>query len=98
MRHLDNMAKVMLATGLDRRLRLLDRRSSSRWYSGNEYEVFMTLQPHARPVLRLMYWALILCNILMPQLLWFRKVRTNVAALFVIVAWSSTWACGWSAS
>jgi len=30
------------------------------------------------------YFALILCNILTPQLLWIQKVRTNVAALFVM--------------
>ncbi|HKB11107.1 MAG TPA: hypothetical protein VKD69_10645, partial [Vicinamibacterales bacterium] len=30
------------------------------------------------------YWALILCNIVIPQVLWFRRVRSSVAALFVI--------------
>jgi molybdopterin-containing oxidoreductase family membrane subunit len=30
------------------------------------------------------YWALITCNILMPQLLWFPAVRRSVAGLFVI--------------
>jgi molybdopterin-containing oxidoreductase family membrane subunit len=30
------------------------------------------------------YWSLIFCNIVVPQLLWFRRVRTNVAALFAI--------------
>ena len=37
----------------------------------------MGLTPHY-------YYALILCNILTPQLLWFEKVRRNVAALFVM--------------
>jgi hypothetical protein len=30
------------------------------------------------------YWALILCNVVIPQLLWFKKIRTSVPALFVI--------------
>ena len=30
------------------------------------------------------YWALILCNGIVPQLLWFKWVRTNMAVLFVI--------------
>jgi len=30
------------------------------------------------------YWSLIACNIVTPQFLWFRKVRSNVAALFAI--------------
>ena len=33
---------------------------------------------------RLVYWALIACNIVIPQLLWSRKIRLNVAALFSI--------------
>src|SRR5438270_2468386 len=30
------------------------------------------------------YWALIFCNILTPQTLWFKKVRANVPLLFII--------------
>ena len=30
------------------------------------------------------YWALILCNVVMPQVLWFKRVRTSVPMLFVI--------------
>jgi len=30
------------------------------------------------------YWALLFCNILTPQFLWFKKVRTNVKLLFVL--------------
>ena len=30
------------------------------------------------------YWAFITCNVLVPQLFWLRKIRTNVPALFVI--------------
>jgi len=30
------------------------------------------------------YWILLGCNCLAPQLLWFKRMRTNVAVLFVI--------------
>ena len=41
-------------------------------------------EPHDRARTRSFYWALILCNVVIPQLLWFKRVRTNVPALFVI--------------
>ena len=53
------------------------------WYSGNKYERFMTMNRMFGPY-ALVYWALILCNVVIPQLLWFKRVRTNVPALFVI--------------
>ena len=53
------------------------------YYSGNPYERYMILNRHGRPV-RTLYWALIFCNILSPQALWFRKVRRSVPALFVV--------------
>jgi len=30
------------------------------------------------------YWLLILCNVLIPQLLWFKRVRTNTIGLFLV--------------
>ncbi len=30
------------------------------------------------------YWSLILCNIIVPQLLWFHKIRTNTVLLFLL--------------
>jgi len=32
----------------------------------------------------LLYWALLLCNIVVPQALWSARVRSNVVALFII--------------
>jgi Ni/Fe-hydrogenase subunit HybB-like protein len=82
MRHLGNMAKVMLATGLMVAYGYLMEIFFS-WYSANEFEWYVTtnraLGPYAWS-----YWSLILCNILVPQLLWFRAVRRSVPMLFVI--------------
>src|SRR5262249_5160487 len=82
MRHLENMAKVMLATGLIVAYRYFFEFFLS-LYSGNKFDVFLVQQRLHGPYAPF-YYALILCNILTPQLLWFQKVRTNIAALFVM--------------
>jgi molybdopterin-containing oxidoreductase family membrane subunit len=53
------------------------------WYGGDKYEGFMILNRMTGRYAPF-YWALITCNVIVPQVLWFRKVRTNVAALFVL--------------
>src|ERR1700687_2933169 len=82
MRHLDNMAKVMLATGLIVAYGYFFEFFMS-LYSGNKFDVFLVQQRLHGPYAPF-YYALILCNILTPQLLWFRKIRTNVAILFLM--------------
>jgi Ni/Fe-hydrogenase subunit HybB-like protein len=82
MRHLDNMAKVMLATGLIVAYGYFVEFFMA-FYSGNKFDVFLAEQRLHGPYAPY-YYALILCNILTPQLLWFEKVRRNVAALFVM--------------
>ena len=49
MRHLQNMAKVMLATGLIVAYGYMIEAFIA-WYSGNQYEGFMIAEPHDRPV------------------------------------------------
>ncbi|MEX0711498.1 MAG: NrfD/PsrC family molybdoenzyme membrane anchor subunit, partial [Pirellulales bacterium] len=82
LRHLGNMAKVMLATGLIVAYGYL-MEAFFAWYSGNEYEWFLTINRALGPYAAT-YWSLIVCNVAVPQLLWFRAVRRNVPLLFVI--------------
>src|SRR6202163_2295238 len=82
MHHLENMAKVMLATGLIVAYGYYYEYFMS-VYSGNKFDLYLTQMRFHGPYSHF-YYALILCNILTPQLLWIRKVRTNVAALFVM--------------
>jgi Ni/Fe-hydrogenase subunit HybB-like protein len=82
MRHLQNMAKVMLVTGLIVAYGYLTEAFIS-WYSADKYESFMMLNRLFGPY-KLAYWALILCNVIIPQALWFKSVRTSVPALFGI--------------
>ncbi len=82
MRHLENMAKVMLATGLIVAYGYYYEYFMS-VYSGNKFDLYLTQMRFHGPYSHF-YYALILCNILTPQLLWIRKVRTNIPALFVM--------------
>jgi Ni/Fe-hydrogenase subunit HybB-like protein len=82
LRHLKNMGEVMLATGLIVAYGYL-METFAAWYSGNIYEQYMMWNRVFGPYWY-MYWALILFNILVPQALWFRFVRTNPLALFII--------------
>jgi molybdopterin-containing oxidoreductase family membrane subunit len=81
-RHLDNMAKVMLATGLMVGYGYL-MEAFYGWYSANQFEWYMTVNRAIGPYAP-MYWALIVCNGLGPQALWFPAVRRSPLALFVI--------------
>jgi Ni/Fe-hydrogenase subunit HybB-like protein len=82
LRHLQNMAKVMLATGLIVAYGYAIEAFMA-WYSGSPYEQFMILNRLTGPY-RHAYWALLLCNIVLPQALWFKNVRTNVLVLFFV--------------
>jgi molybdopterin-containing oxidoreductase family membrane subunit len=82
MRHLGNMAKVMLATGLIVGYGYMSEAFFS-WYSGNPYEAFMIKNRMTGPYWT-MYWCLIACNVVTPQFLWSSRVRSSPAALFVI--------------
>ena len=81
-RHLQNMAKVMLLTGLIVGYGYMTEAFIA-WYSADQYEWFVPINRLTGPYAPA-YWLLLFCNIVVPQLLWFRRVRTNVPALFVI--------------
>jgi Ni/Fe-hydrogenase subunit HybB-like protein len=82
MRHLDNMGKVLLATGLIVGYGYM-MEAFTAFYSGNPYERYMIMNRMGGPYAA-MYWCLVACNIVTPQFLWFRKVRAKVGALFAI--------------
>jgi molybdopterin-containing oxidoreductase family membrane subunit len=82
MRHLDNCAKVMLATGLIVAYGYFIEFFMA-YYSGNKFDVFLANQRLHGPYAHY-YYALLLCNILTPQLLWFEKIRRNVFLLFLM--------------
>src|SRR6185437_13744878 len=82
MRHLDNAAKLMLATELVLAYGYLAEIFTG-FYSGDKYEIAITVNRFVGPYAPV-YWALFALNIFMPQLLWFRRIRRSTFALFVI--------------
>ncbi len=81
-RHFEKMNMVIMVTGM-----MVGYAYSMEffiaWYSGNEYETFAFLN-RAFGQYAWAYWIMITCNVLIPQLFWFKKVRTNIPAMFVI--------------
>ncbi|HTK28792.1 MAG TPA: NrfD/PsrC family molybdoenzyme membrane anchor subunit [Vicinamibacterales bacterium] len=82
LRHLQNMAKVMLATGLVVAYGYLTEAFIA-WYSADKFEMFVPFNRVTGPYWY-SYYALIFCNILMAQTLWFKKVRSTPIVLFVV--------------
>jgi molybdopterin-containing oxidoreductase family membrane subunit len=82
MRHLQNMAKVMLATGIIVAYGYLMENFMA-WYSANTFERSQTLNRWTGPYAPV-FWALILINIVIPQVLWFKRVRMNVVSLWLV--------------
>jgi molybdopterin-containing oxidoreductase family membrane subunit len=81
-RHLDNCAKVMLATAL------IVANSNVfeafiAWYSGNTFEMYAIWNRMTGPYWP-QYWLLIFCNLVFPQVLWLRKIRSSAFWLFIV--------------
>ena len=82
MRHLQNSAKIMLATGLIVAYGYAFETFIA-LYSGSTYERFMIHNRWFGPY-AWAYWSLILLNILTPQVLWWPKIRQSTSWLFAI--------------
>jgi Ni/Fe-hydrogenase subunit HybB-like protein len=82
MKHLENMNKVIMVTGL-----MVGYAYSTEffiaWYSGNEYEGFTFVNRALGPYWWA-YWIMISCNVLSPQVFWFQKFRTSIPVMFVV--------------
>lgn len=82
MRHLDLMAKVMLATGLIVAYGYAIEAFMA-FYSADQYERYMLWNRVHGPY-HALYFMLILCNILIPQSLWSKRVRRSIPLLFIV--------------
>lgn len=81
-RHLNNMANVLLATGWMVAYGYI-MEAFMAWYSGERFERYMMFNRALGPY-GWIFWALMFTNVLVPQLLWARKVRTHLGALFAV--------------
>jgi len=82
MRHLQNMCKVMMATGLVVFYGYI-MEAFFGWYSGSRYEWYMTKNRVVGPY-GVTYWALIFCNGFAPQIFWFSWARSNIPLMFIV--------------
>ena len=82
MRHLHNMAKLMIATSWIVAYGYIMEIFMA-WYSGSNPEIYMMVNRMTGPYAPL-YWALWATNIVAAQFFWFKGVRSNIAALFVL--------------
>jgi Ni/Fe-hydrogenase subunit HybB-like protein len=80
-RHLENSAKVMLATGLIVAYAYI-METFMAWYSGSIYEQQAFWNRMTGPY-AFEYWFLISCNVIAPNLLWFKKFRSSPTLLFI---------------
>ncbi len=76
------MAKVILVTGS-----MVGYAYSieffTAWYSGNQYEQFAFLNRMMGPY-AWAYWSMVTCNVIIPQIFWFKAARRNIVVLFVV--------------
>ena len=81
-RHLENMAKIVIATSL-----MVGYAYAMEffiaWYSGNPTEKFVFSNRATGPF-AFAYWTMILCNVVAPQALWFKAVRRHPWRLFAV--------------
>jgi hypothetical protein len=76
------MGRILLATGLIVAYGYMMEAFAS-WYSANRFEAYMTWNRLTGAYAPL-YWLLIVANVVIPQGLWFDRVRGSVPALFAI--------------
>jgi Ni/Fe-hydrogenase subunit HybB-like protein len=81
-RHIGAMCKVLVFTGSIVGLAYLTEIFSA-WYSGSPIERFTFLNRAFGPM-AWAFWIMVTCNVVAPQLLWFKRVRSSIPAVFVL--------------
>jgi len=80
--HLERMNKVILATGM-----MVGYAYSTEffiaWYSGAQFEQYVFINRAFGPYWWA-YWIMFSCNVFIPQIFWWRKMRRNIAVMFAV--------------
>src|SRR5437764_1625967 len=82
MRHIENSAMVMLATGWIVAYGYAFE-AFMNWYGGDPYESFLRWNRLHGPY-AWTYYLLLFTNLVVPQVLWFKKIRNNTVLLFFV--------------
>ena len=80
--HIESMNKIIMVTGSIVGIAYLTELFIA-WYSGSEYEMYAFANRVAGPYWWA-YWAMMTCNVISPQLFWFKKIRTSIPISWVL--------------
>jgi molybdopterin-containing oxidoreductase family membrane subunit len=80
--HIESMNKIIILTGSIVGVAYLTEFFVA-WYSTNDYELFAFVNRATGPYAGA-YWTMMICNVLSPQLFWFKKLRRNIIFTFII--------------
>lgn len=81
-KHLENMAKVMLATGMMVSYGYLMEHFHA-WYGGNRFEFDTFFKTRMFGPYAPVYWTMIACNVITPHIFWWKKARTSLWVLWI---------------
>jgi Ni/Fe-hydrogenase subunit HybB-like protein len=81
--HMDAIARILIFISLIMGTAYLTEIFVA-WYSGNEYEIFTFFRNRITGDYTIQFWGMIVCNALVPQLFWFRKMRRNWIGLLSV--------------
>ncbi|MFC2081375.1 NrfD/PsrC family molybdoenzyme membrane anchor subunit [Bacteroidota bacterium] len=81
--HLDAIARILVFISL-----IMGTAYSTEvflaWYSGSEYEIFTFFRNRITGDYAVQFWGMVICNALIPQLFWFKKIRKSLLLMFII--------------
>lgn len=82
-KHLDAIARILVFVSLIMGTAYLTELFMA-WYSGNEYEGFLIFKNRVTGDYAFQFWAMFICNAIIPQLFWSKRVRRNLVLAFII--------------
>ena len=81
-RHVELMCKIIMATGMMVGYAYAMEFFMA-WYSGNRYEGFTFVNRASGPYWWA-YWIMVSCNVISPQIFWWKKARSNMILVFIV--------------
>ena len=81
--HLDAIARILTFISLIMGTAYLTELFIA-WYGGTEYEMFTFMKNRVTGEYTMAFWIMISCNAIVPQLFWFKKIRKNLAIVFIM--------------
>ena len=81
--HMETMNKIILLTGM-----MVGYAYASEffiaWYSGSDFEHYVFFNNRATGPYWWSYWIMIFCNVLIPQVFWFKRIRRSLPIMFLV--------------